>query len=97
MLAARGSKCLVTGGAGFIGSHLTEALVAAGHQVSVLDDCSTGREANLLAIRDRITTDHTTTDRTADGARRLHRLASCRATRCSRAQRARGRQSQHWG
>ena len=38
---------LVTGGCGFIGSHLTEALVAAGHAVRVLDDLSTGLVANL--------------------------------------------------
>lgn len=38
---------VVTGGAGFIGSHLTDALLAAGHRVRVLDDLSTGRRANL--------------------------------------------------
>jgi len=37
----------VTGGAGFIGSHLTDALVAEGNHVIVLDDLSTGRRANL--------------------------------------------------
>ena len=41
---------LVTGGAGFIGSHLCEALVAAGHSVTLLDDFSTGRRANLSAL-----------------------------------------------
>ncbi|MEM7810160.1 MAG: NAD-dependent epimerase/dehydratase family protein [Planctomycetota bacterium] len=46
------TRCLVTGGAGFIGSHLTEALLAAGHEVVVLDDLSTGREANLAAVLD---------------------------------------------
>lgn len=40
---------LVTGGAGFIGSHLTEALLAAGHHVHVLDDLSGGYEANVPA------------------------------------------------
>jgi UDP-glucose 4-epimerase len=44
------SHCLVTGGAGFIGSHLTEYLLARGHTVSVLDDLSTGREENLAAV-----------------------------------------------
>lgn len=40
-------KFLVTGGAGFIGSHLADALLAAGQGVRVLDDLSTGRRANL--------------------------------------------------
>lgn len=38
---------LVTGGAGFIGSHLCDALLAAGHRVRVLDNLSTGKRANL--------------------------------------------------
>ena len=38
---------LVTGGAGFIGSHLTELLIAAGHEVRVFDDLSTGKRSNL--------------------------------------------------
>ena len=41
------AKYLVTGGAGFIGSHLVDALVASGHTVIVLDDLSTGRHDNL--------------------------------------------------
>jgi UDP-glucose 4-epimerase len=40
-------KILVTGGAGFIGSHVVDAYVAAGHEVAVLDDLSTGREDNI--------------------------------------------------
>jgi UDP-glucose 4-epimerase len=44
-------RALVTGGAGFIGSHLTEALLAAGHEVVVLDDLSTGRPENLEAVQ----------------------------------------------
>ena len=40
---------LITGGAGFIGSHLTEAMLAAGHRVVVVDDLSTGSLANLAA------------------------------------------------
>lgn len=42
-------KILVTGGAGFIGSHLAEHLLAEGHRVTVLDDLSTGSEANVPA------------------------------------------------
>ena len=50
-------RIFITGGAGFIGSHLSERLVAEGHEVSVLDDLSTGRRANLAAL---------------DGSNRLH-------------------------
>jgi len=44
--------CLVTGGAGFIGSHLTESLLHQGHRVIVVDDLSTGQRENLNAVID---------------------------------------------
>jgi UDP-glucose 4-epimerase len=40
-------RALVTGGAGFIGSHLVHRLVTEGHSVSVVDDLSTGHRENL--------------------------------------------------
>ena len=39
--------CLVTGGCGFIGSHMVDRLLSEGHEVRVIDNCSTGRLANL--------------------------------------------------
>src|SRR5436189_5221813 len=47
-------RYLVTGGAGFVGSHLVERLVRDGADVVVLDDLSTGRREHLRAVRDRI-------------------------------------------
>ena len=44
-------RFLITGGAGFIGSHLCEALLAAGHRVVAIDDLSTGRAANIAHLR----------------------------------------------
>ena len=49
-------KILITGGAGFIGSHLSDALLAAGHEITIIDDLSSGtkdflpEEAETLAI-----------------------------------------------
>jgi UDP-glucose 4-epimerase len=48
-------SALVTGGAGFIGSHLVEALVDGGCRVTVLDDLSSGWESNLASVAGRIT------------------------------------------
>ncbi len=50
-------RALVTGGAGFIGSHLVDSLLADGYHVTVVDDYSTGRRENLesLGNRDRLT------------------------------------------
>src|SRR5215467_6730401 len=47
-------KVLVTGGAGFIGSHIVDALVERGLQVRVLDNLSTGRLENLEQSRNKI-------------------------------------------
>jgi UDP-glucose 4-epimerase len=45
-------RFLITGGAGFIGSHLAEALIAEGHRVHVLDDLSTGSIDNVRHLKD---------------------------------------------
>lgn len=44
-------RALVTGGAGFIGSHMVERLLAEGHEVIALDNFSTGRPQNLMGLR----------------------------------------------
>ena len=46
-------RALITGGAGFIGSHLAEALLDAGHEVHAIDDLSTGSIDNIIHLKDR--------------------------------------------
>ena len=43
--------CVVTGGAGFVGSHLVERLVELGHKVTVLDNLSSGKIKNLKKVK----------------------------------------------
>lgn len=45
-------KILITGGAGFVGSHLADKLIAEGHEVTVIDDLSTGRYSNIAHLED---------------------------------------------
>jgi UDP-glucose 4-epimerase len=44
-------RALITGGAGFVGSHLADALLAAGHEVTVIDDLSTGSMGNIQHLK----------------------------------------------
>ena len=46
-------RAIVTGGAGFIGSHLSDELAERGYQVTILDDISTGKQSNVEALRNR--------------------------------------------
>src|SRR5258708_5599464 len=48
------ARYLVTGGAGFIGSHIAEALLNGGEDVCVFDNLATGKEANLAGLKDYI-------------------------------------------
>jgi UDP-glucose 4-epimerase len=70
---------LVTGGCGFIGSHLVDALVAAGHRVTVLDDLSTGLVGNLApgaTLVEGCVTDAAVVARAMEGARGVFHLAA---------------------
>ncbi|MGI8812211.1 MAG: GDP-mannose 4,6-dehydratase [Pyrinomonadaceae bacterium] len=45
-------KILITGGAGFVGSHLADKLISQGHEITVIDDLSTGRYSNVAHLED---------------------------------------------
>ena len=49
-------RVFITGGAGFIGSHLANHYVNAGHQVTLLDNFSTGSKANIAQLADKVST-----------------------------------------
>ena len=77
-------KTAITGGAGFIGSHLTEYLLAAGDEVAVLDDLSTGSLENLRGVMDHprfrfvegTILDRSAVDSVISGADRVFHLAA---------------------
>jgi UDP-glucose 4-epimerase len=47
-------KYIVTGGAGFIGSNIVKKLVFRGDHVTVIDNLKTGKESNLISVKDKI-------------------------------------------
>ena len=47
-------KYIVTGGAGFIGSNIVKKLVVRGDDVTVIDNLNTGKEENLISVKDKI-------------------------------------------
>lgn len=67
-------KVLVTGGAGFIGSHLVDGLLALSYQVTVLDNFSTGRRENLAHVTDRIRLVECDISKTGDWANELKNI-----------------------
>jgi UDP-glucose 4-epimerase len=77
-------RCLVTGGLGFIGSHLVDRLLADGHDVRVLDNLATGRVENLahhrgdarLEVRIGDVADHATAAEACEGVDRVFHLAA---------------------
>ena len=47
-------KIIITGGAGFIGSHLAEFLINKGHKIVIIDNLSTGRLSNIKTFKNRV-------------------------------------------
>ena len=82
-------RYLVTGGAGFIGSHLVEALVARGERVRVLDDLSSGRRENLSTVIGDVelligdVADPDAVDRAMDGCEIVFHLAAIASVQAS--------------
>lgn len=80
---------LITGGAGFIGSHLADALLAKGHAVRILDDLSTGKRSNLALNNPRIelivgdVADATLVSRAAEGCKAVVHLAAVASVQAS--------------
>jgi UDP-glucose 4-epimerase len=78
----RNKPVLVTGGAGFIGSHIVEQLVAYGAQVTVVDNLRTGRRENLASVADAINfitrdiTDYATCEAVVQGQQMVFHLAA---------------------
>lgn len=80
---------LITGGAGFIGSHVSDALLAKGHAVRILDDLSTGKRANLqlqhphLQLIEGDVADATLVARAAAGCKAVVHLAAVASVQAS--------------
>ena len=77
-------KILITGGAGFIGSHLAERLLADGHQVAIIDNLSTGSLENIESFKDNANFHYTIgsilsrelLDKLMDGVNQVYHLAA---------------------